>query len=152
MAQTKQTTGVSKPRTSIEVYGDYCWVAIEVITPKVKSLESFVVRMATEKMVQDKLDLMAAIAAKESGFDDRIEFRDVRRRIISLRSYILNLPCMRENKFLSAFFKKAFKEELTSSCKAYYRLCKKSHQQQVNELLNELFVFDVRTNSILPLK
>ena len=155
MTQTTKTTGVSKPRTSSEVYveGNFCWVAPKVsFTPRVKTLESFIVRMALENLVQQKLDLIAALAAKESGFDDRLNFNEVRNRLIGLRKYVLNLPSLRENKLLSAFFKKAFKEELNSSCKAYYRLCKKSQQEHVNELLNELFVFDVRTNSIQPLR
>lgn len=130
MTQTNQTTGVYK-LSSVKVDGVKTWI----------------LRMIVEKLVEDKLDLLAAIAAKESGYDQSLKFNEVRRRLIELRKYVLNLPRLREDKLLSDFFKKAFKQELTHSCKAYYKLCRKVNQAHVNEMLDELFVFDVKSNS-----
>lgn len=114
---------------------------------KVDSLKSFLLKMREESRVQQLLDLMVAVATKESGFNAGLRFNEVRNNFISLRRYILNLTEVKEDKLLAALFKRAFKEDLTSSCKAYYKLCKKTHQEYVNELLESLFVFDVRTNS-----
>lgn len=116
---------------------------------KVTSLQTFLLQMKEEQRVQQLLDLMVAVAAKESGFNAGLKFNEVRNNLIELRKYILNLTSVREDKLLSMLFKRAFKEDLTASCKAYYKLCKKSHQEQVNALLEQLFVFDVRTNSMI---
>ena len=118
---------------------------------RVNTLETFLLKLREESRVQQLLDLMVAVAAKESGFNAGLRFNEVRNNLISLRRYILNLPQVCENVLLASLFKRAFKEDLTSSCKSYYKICKKTHQEYVNELLESLFVFDVRTNSSISL-
>ena len=101
---------------------------------KVDSLKTFFLKVEEELKVQKLLDLMVAIAAKEADFNASLRFNEVK-----------------EDKLLANLFKRAFKEDLTSSCKAYYKLCKKAHQEYVNELLNELFVFSVKENKNISL-
>ena len=113
---------------------------------KVDSLKTFFLKMEEELKVQKLLDLMVAIATKEADFNASLKFNQVRNNLVELRRYILNLNEVKEDKLLANLFKRAFKEDLTSSCKAYYKLCKKAHQEYVNELLNELFVFSVKEN------
>lgn len=153
MAQTTKTTGVSKPSTSTQwmEHKGFAWCEIKLQNVRVLELHTFIHRMAVEKLVEDKLDLLAAIAAKESGFDQSLQFNEVRHRLIELRKYILNLPRLREDVELSRFFKMAFKQELTTSCKAYYRLCRKANQEHVNELIDELFVYDVKSQKSIKL-
>ena len=118
---------------------------------RVNTLESFLLKVEEELKVQKLLDLMAAIAAKEADFNASLKFNQVRNNLVELRRYILNLNEVKEDKLLANLFKRAFKEDLTSSCKAYYKLCKKAHQEYVNELLNELFVFSVKENKNISL-
>lgn len=151
--KTTNDTGNRQTSSSTQwmEYKGFAWCEIKLQNVRVQSLHTFIHRMAVEKLVEDKLDLLAAIAAKESGFDQSLQFNEVRHRLIELRKYILNLPRLKEDVELASFFKAAFRQELTASCKAYYRLCRKANQEHVNELIDELFVYDVKSNKQIKL-
>lgn len=163
-AMTNNMTAMSKSSTTNVVKDLYPFVEVTFTQDylgyyhevklrgvRVQTLDTYLLKVEEELKVQKLLDLMAAIAAKEADFNANLKFNQVRNNLVELRRYILNLNEVKEDKLLASLFKRAFKEDLTSSCKSYYKICKKTHQEYVNELLESLFVFDVRTNSSISL-
>lgn len=154
MAQTNMTTGVSNT-SSIKVtwledsLGVYTKVQLKGI--KFEALHTVLLQLQNDLRAERLLDYMVSIAAKEFAFDPHIDKRELNRRFVELRSFILRLPKLRENQLIADAFKDAFKLGFGKCIKSYYKKCHKSQRERVNHDVDELFCFDVKQGTIVKL-
>lgn len=151
--QVKASSSQREENVLTTLHEDYLGLyhEVKVRGVRIDTLRSFLLRMAEEAMVENLLQTVVALAAKESNFNSRLSFDEVRALLLDMRRYVLSFKDVKGDKLLSDLFKRAFKGDLTHSCKAYYKLCKESQREYVNSLLGEIFVFDVRQGHNIPL-
>lgn len=137
-----------------QVVGDYhVFDMVDASTwrPKTQSLRSFFLKMKYEEITQSLLNLCAELTAYACNFALLGDEEVIANLLITRRELFKVVSSLTEDKLLNSMFKSAFRQDINKLKKAYYKSCRKTHRQRIEEYIPQLFAFDVKQNAIVKL-